>query len=395
MALTASARDVVRLRLVRHGLGPVTGGSPDGPVEVVERLLALQAQDFTAARWAVGVRAPGSSADDVRRAIDDAEIVRSWPMRGTLHFVPAADLGWMLGVTAPRVLAGMRTRRGQLDLDEATLERARGAALSSLAEGRQLSRAGFLAALEAAGISTAGQRGYHLIAHLALTGTICWGRQVGSQQQLVLLDGWVRAPRRLEREEALGEFVLRYFSGHGPATVQDFVWWSQLTVADARVGLDVARDRLTELQVEGIAHYWAAAADTGETGRPPKQRTPVLALPGFDEYLLGYRNRGFAVADADFPRVVPGKNGIFLPLVLVNGRVAGTWRRKSGPSGSPGYEAIAFTGLTERQRTGFDRAVRDYTRFFQPHGAPAAAGQGEPREHVERPGLPEGPLALP
>ncbi|TFD79909.1 winged helix DNA-binding domain-containing protein [Cryobacterium fucosi] len=374
MAPTASSRDVTRLRLARHGLGPVSGtgrGTLTGPLEVVERLLAVQAQDFTAARWAVGVRAPGSSADDVRRAIDDASIVRSWPMRGTLHLVPAADLGWMLGLSAPRVLAGMRTRRGQLGLDDAIGAQATAVALSALTGGRQLSRAGFLAALEAAGISTAGQRGYHLIAHLALTGTVCWGRQVGSQQHLVLLDEWVRAPRRLEREEALGEFVLRYFSGHGPATLQDFAWWSQLTVADARVGLGVALGRLVELQVDGITHYWAAAADTGEAGGPPTQRTPVLPLPGFDEYLLGYRNRGFAVDDADFPRVVPGKNGIFLPLVLVNGRVAGTWRRAGRP-GSPVYAVTAFHELTGRQRAGFDRAVQEYSRFFRPDGASAA-----------------------
>ncbi len=165
----------------------------------------MQAQDFTAARWAIGVRAPGSSVADVRRAINDAQIVRSWPMRGTLHFVPAEELGGMLGLTAPRVLAGMKTRRGQLGPSEAILAWARDAALSSLAGGRQLSWAGFLATLEADGISTTGRSGYHLIARLDLTGPIYWGSEVGSRQLQVLPGDWVRAP-------------LRYLSGHGPAT---------------------------------------------------------------------------------------------------------------------------------------------------------------------------------
>ncbi len=366
MALTASARDVVRLRLVRHGLAPEAAGTPalHGPVEVADRLLALQAQDFTAARWAIGVRAPGSTAADVRRAIDTAHIVRSWPMRGTLHFVPAADLGWMLALTSPRVLAGMKTRRAQLGLDDRALDGARDTALSVLGGGRQLSRAEFATALEAAGVPTDGQRGYHLIVHLALTGVVCWGRQSGNQQLLALLDEWVGSPRRLERDEALGEFAVRYFSGHGPATLQDFTWWSQLTMADARLGLAVAGGRLTELRARDTVHYWAAAADTGQIG-PPKQRSAVLALPGFDEYLLGYRNRSFAVDDADFPRVVPGKNGIFLPLVLGNGRVIGTWRRTGGQV-IPGYEIAPLHGLSDRRRSGFDHAASDYARFFRP-----------------------------
>ncbi|TFB53091.1 winged helix DNA-binding domain-containing protein [Cryobacterium tagatosivorans] len=365
MSTQASRRDVTRIRLVRQGL---SGGELRGVSDVAERLLALQAQDYAAGKWALGVRAPGATLADVDAAINSGAIVRSWPMRGTLHFVPAAALGWMQELTSPRVVAGSRTRHAQLDLDPVVIERARAVAVGALSGGRELSRADFLAALDGSGISTAGQRGYHLIGHLALTGTLCWGPQRGKQQVLVLLDDWVPSPRRLDRDEALGEFVLRYFDGHGPATLRDFVWWSQLTLADARVGLAVARDRLAELEVDGVTHYLPAAADTGDSGtgnapRPPRQRRPVLALPAFDEYLIGYQDRSFAIDDGSFTRVVPGRNGMFLPLILASGRVIGTWRQTKSTR-EVSVEPRPFATLSANQAREFGRAVADYARFL-------------------------------
>lgn len=372
MPTPASRRDVTRLRLVRQGLagGRAGAGLRDAP-GVVERLLALQAQDFASAKWAIGVRSPGTTLADVDAAIDSGLVVRSWPMRGTLHFVPPVDLHWMLQLTSPRLVAGSRTRLAQLEIDDAVIEQARAVALDSLSGGRRLGRAEFLAALETNGISTTGQRGYHLIGQLALSGTLCWGPQQGRQQALVLLDEWVPSPRRLARDEALGEFVLRYFGGHGPATLKDFAWWAQLTVADAKIGLAVAGDRLIELTVDGASHYLPADADTGQLGAAPRQRSPLLALPSFDEYLLGYTDRSFAVDDGGLLRVVPGKNGIFLPLILSSGRVVGTWRQtKSARAVS--VEPRPFDGLSSAQVREFERAAAGYARFLGVSLTPAS-----------------------
>ncbi|WP_104192834.1 DNA glycosylase AlkZ-like family protein [Cryobacterium sp. Y82] len=198
----------------------LTGVALPGAVAVAERMLAVQAQDYPAAQWALGVRSPGTTLHDVQAVISAGEIVRSWPMRGTLHFVPARELGWMQNLTTPRLLAKTRTINERLGLDWAVLERAREAAIAALTGQKQLSRAEFMAMLRATAISTEGQRGHHMIVHLARTGTLCWGRHVGTQQGL-LLDEWVPNPRRFERDEALGEFVYRYFLGHGPATLVD------------------------------------------------------------------------------------------------------------------------------------------------------------------------------
>ena len=367
MPVAASRADVVRLRLHAHGL---TDPAADGPVAVAERMLAVQAQDYAAGQWALGVRSPGTTQTDVQEAVSAGQIVRSWPMRGTLHFVPARELGWMQALTTPRLLAKTRTVNERLGLDTCVLERARETARGALTGQKQLGRAEFMTVLQAAGLSTEGQRGYHIVSHLALTGTLCWGRHVGTQQSLVLLDEWVLNPRRLERDEALGEFVYRYFVGHGPATLADFVWWSQLTVAEAKIGLAVARHNLTEVRVDGVAHFLTTeAADTAVS--PALRRTQVLALPGFDEYLLGYRDRTHVIAAEELTRVVPGLNGIFLPIVVRNGHIVGTWRKTIATSGFTA-EAVLFdepttaTGRARASKTqrAFARAAQDYARFL-------------------------------
>jgi len=361
---TATPRDVRRLRLHSQGLAARPGGdgagTVTGAVAAAERLLAVQAQDYPAAKWALGVRSPGTTAAHVEQALSAGLIVRSWPMRGTLHIVPAQDLHWMLQLSAPRQVAGAKTRRAQLGLTRDILESARVIALDALVGGRELNRADFLSALESHGIQTTGQRGYHIIWHLALTGTLCWGRHVGTQQVLVLLDEWVRNARELDGDEALGEFALRYFTGHGPATLADFAGWSQLTLTDARIGLAVARQDLVEFNVDGVGHFLPAGSDTEA---PPRQRTAALLLPGFDEYFLGYRDRSAVIDGAHEQRIVPGKNGIFRPLIVVDGRIVGTWRKKTSLR-SIRVIPEPFGRLTGRQWAGLQRSTGDYGRFL-------------------------------
>jgi len=358
---SASRSDVTRRRLVSQAL---TGAMVD-PAAVVDRMLAIQAQDLRWAKWAVAVRAPGSTSADIDALIDSGRVVRSWPMRGTLHLVPGPDLAWLLDLSTPRLWAGAASRRRELGLDEATIELSRAVAVEGLCGGRELSRADFLALLRQHGINVDGQRGYHLIWHLAQSGTLCWGRQLDAQQMLVLLADWVPNPRRLARDEALGEYLLRYLTGHGPAPLTDFAWWSQLTMADAKTALGVAGPLLEALEVDGVRHLLPRSADTGPLGRAAAGRGPnaVLALPGFDEYLLGYRERGFAIEPENLARVVPGKNGIFLPILVRGGRIVGTWRRD--------WQARAITvqptpfDLPSPALAGSaDRALHEYARFL-------------------------------
>ena len=367
----ASRSDITRRRVVSQGLTGAVGRSTPGsdpadrPALVVERMLAVQAQDLRWAKWAVAVRAPGSTLADVDRAIDSGRIVRSWPMRGTLHFVPGPDLGWMLGLSTPRLWAGSATRRRDLGLDEATIERAREVAIGALSGGRELSRTEFIRLLTSHDIDCSGQRAYHLIWHLAQSGTLCWGRQLDSQQMLVLLDEWVPEPRRLERDEALGEYLLRYLAGHGPATVDDFAWWSQITKADARTALAVAAPHLATFLVDGVQYLLPEGHDAAPLPRAAAGRGPgaVIALAGFDEYLLGYRDRSFAIEPENLERVIPGKNGIFLPILVRAGRVIGTWRRDWKPRMIT-VEPAPFGHFSAAEAQNTDRALREYADFL-------------------------------
>ena len=226
----------------------------------------------------------------------------------------------MLALLAPRVIAGRASRYRQLGLDEGDFSASERVLERALEGGRRLSRRAVLSSLEAAGISTDGQRGYHLLGRAALDGVICFGPMEDQQQTFALLDEWVPRSGPVARETALGELALRYFASHGPATLQDFAWWSGLTAADARSGVAAADPDLHRETAGGLVSWRGDAVQS----RPPVSPFAVL-LPVYDEYILGYRDRTHAIDRQDLGRVRL-VNGLALPI-LVDGRVRGTWRR--------------------------------------------------------------------
>ncbi|GAB2448423.1 hypothetical protein HD599_001771 [Conyzicola lurida] len=366
---TAKRRELATLRLGVQRIAPSSASSSSASLSpqtasvaaTVRHSLAMQAQDFAGAKWSVGLRTEGSTDAAIEAALATGDIVRSWPMRGTLHFVAPDDLGWMLGLTAARTIRSSAGRHRQLELTEQDCATARDAAVAALTGGRALPRDELLACFEAAGVSTAGQRGIHLINRLSLWGVLVFGPlQPGvdgkaKKQTFVLLDEWVPEPRRLDRDEALGEFALRYFRGHGPATVRDFAWWSSLTLTDARAGLAIARPHLDELVVDGTSYFLPGDAAAAASA--------VFALPGFDEYLLGYQDRSAALAPDHSELVVPGKNGLFLPTIVVDGEIVGTWRRTTTVKGVS-VEPQPFGRLAAKDAAAFDRAVERYAAFL-------------------------------
>jgi hypothetical protein len=317
---------------------------------VVRRLTAVQAQDLPGALTSVALRTADRTRAGVVAALDTGSVVRSWPMRGTLHLTAAEDLPWMLELLGPRVLAGAAARRAARGITDAEVERARELVVSALAGGGRLRRAEVLALLAQGGVPIDGQRGYHLLWHLSQAGTLCLGPMDDDGEQLfVLLDEWVPRPRRLERDEALGELALRFFTGHGPATVADLARWAGLPVRDARTGLAQARDRLERLDAGGAEH-WLDPATPGRLAAARGEADGVLLLPGFDELVLGYADRTCTVPTEFADRIVPGGNGMFRATVVSGGRVVATWRAGRG-RGRP-LELEPFTQLTEEVEAG-------------------------------------------
>lgn len=338
--------EVGLLRIVAQRLA----GEPAATAaDAVRWLTAVQAQDPKGALTSVALRTAARSRAEVEQAFDAGEVVRSWPMRGTLHLVAAQDLPWMLPLLTPRVLAGAAARRAQLDIDDRTIDRTGALTSEALQGGRRLARAELLAAWNAGGLDTSSQRGYHLIAHLAQTGLVCFGPTAGGEQLLVLVDEWIREPRRLERDEALAELALRFLRSHGPAPVADLVRWTGLRAADARTGVDLVRDQLEVLDVDGVEHLMDPHTPE-RLAAARREAAGVLLLPGFDELMLGYGDRSAMLAPEHADRIVPGGNGVFRPTVIARGGVVATWKR-GGRTAAPTLELDAFTPLPARVAT--------------------------------------------
>jgi hypothetical protein len=240
-------------------------------------------------------------------------------MRGTLHLVAAGDVRWMLSLLTPRVIRLSAGRHRQLGLEQPLFARCRRIFEKALRGGGRKTRDDMYALLRDAGIPPEGQRGIHILQQLAQDGILCFGPRQGRQQTFVLLDEWVPEARPRPRDEALGDLALRYFTSHGPATVRDFAWWSGLGMADARNGLESTAGLLESDSVDGQA-YWRPR------DKPPNGRKgpAALLLPPFDEFLVGYKDRGAAL-DASHARHAPS---LLSPAIASRGKIVGTWTRR-------------------------------------------------------------------
>jgi hypothetical protein len=334
---------VHELSLLRMAAQRLVGPRAASPTEAVRWLTAVQAQDLPGALTSVALRTADGTRAAVEAALDAGAVVRSWPMRGTLHLTAAADLRWMLELLGPRVLAGAATRRAALELTDDDVARARELAVTTLHGGRRLGRGELLTAIADGGVSTAGQRGYHLLWFLSQTGTLCLGPTRDGEQLFVLADEWLPPAPPREREEALGELALRFFAGHGPATVTDLVRWSGVLVRDGKAGLAVAAPQLERLQVDGTEH-WMDPATPDRLAAARTEAEGVHLLPGFDELVLGYADRSCTVPAEFADRIVPGNNGMFRATAVHAGTVVGVWRPGRG-TGRP-IELEPFTELT-------------------------------------------------
>jgi hypothetical protein len=356
-----TAKDALALRmrsLLLAGTSSKTLVRADSVAAVVTWFGAMQAQDYVSGLWSLGARLPAMTRTEVEAALERAEAVRTWPMRGTIHLVPAADARWMVEVLGARALAGAARRRAQLGLDEATAERAVDVLGTALAGGGRLTRAECLAALTEAGIPAHGQRGYHLLRFASQRAVTCMAPNWGTEQTFVLLDEWVRCSNRPSRDEALATIATRYVRSHGPVPRSDLAGWTGLTMADTAAAVAAAGDALTTVEVDGLAMLVAS----GAADDPAPLPDTVLALPGFDEYLLGYKNRALMVDPADAQAIIPGGNGFFQATIVRAGRVIGTWTRSSSTAGTV-VSVVPLKPLRSRDRREVEAAFERYARF--------------------------------
>ncbi|MGE0704046.1 MAG: winged helix DNA-binding domain-containing protein [Vicinamibacterales bacterium] len=350
--MTAPAVDLAAWRLHNQTLA---GADARSAADVVSRLGAVQAQDYPGAKWAIGLRASHLTDADVDLAFNNGELLRTHMMRPTWHFVTPADIRWMLGLTSPRVHAVNAFYYRQAGIDDRAAARAR--TIVERALGRQcLTRTELAAKFERAGLPSTGNPLAYIMMRLELDQVVCSGPRRGKQFTYALMDERVPQSEPRSKDDALGAIAMRYFASHGPATARDLAWWSGLTQREVRRGIEIAGAGLSSIEFDGHRCWFA--------GNPVALRATRSAhlLPNYDEYLIAHKDRGF------IPRAVVPAPGQKPPRdlhphhVIVNGRLAGSWRRLDSATGA---DVDLYPGVPARHASLVKSAVARYRAFIE------------------------------
>jgi hypothetical protein len=318
---------------------------------------AVQAQDYPSAKWALALRCSGATDSVVEQAITDGRIVRTHVLRPTWHFVDPSDIRWMLRLTAQRVIARMAPYSRQLELDADTFRRSNAAVTRALRDGRQVTRKELDDVLKRERIRTETPRLAHLLMRAELDGIACSGARRGKQFTYSLLEERIPSAPSMDRDEALLELTRRYFSTRGPATAQDFAWWSGLTVGDAKRGIDIAGAELQREEIDGTS-YWL----TESVVLPGGVRTAHL-LPNYDEYFIGYRDRGAILELVRAGKPKATLSGLTAHVIAVDGQIVGGWKRALKRNGVA-VELNPVIPLNGSQRKAISIAVERYGAFL-------------------------------
>lgn len=313
------AADIARLRLVSQQL---TGSQTlTTPAQLAGWMGAMQAQDYPMLKWAVGVRLPGHTDAAVEAAVARAEVIRTHAMRPTWHLIAATDVWWMLELTAPQIKAASRARHKELDITPELIAFSYDTFIRALEGGRSLSREVLKPLFVKAKVPLDDNRFAHLLMLAELDGILGSGVPERGKHTYALLSERVPHKALLSREESLARLALTYFRSHGPAALPDFIWWSGLPVGDARKALQMVQSQLASAVVDGET-YWMSAAlpDLAPA------ISPVYLLPAYDEYIISYKNRSASITAAHHAQAV-SSNGIFRPMLVVDGVVQGIWSR--------------------------------------------------------------------
>jgi len=343
--------DIAQLRLHNQHISQKIFKKPG---DIVKWLGAVQAQDYAGAKWALGLRLENSNDTAIEKAMHDGAIIRTHVLRPTWHFVSPADARWMIELTAPRINAFSAFMYRQLQLDGAIFKRSNDALAKAL-EGRQLNRAEIKTVLQQAGVATDDLRFVHLLMRAELDRAICSGGRQGKQFTYALFDDRVPMSSPLAHEEALFRLAKTYFISRGPATLQDFTWWSGLAAADARIGLEAAKPDLIKI-VTNSTEYWMGPNERVMSSRSPR----AYLLPAFDEYAVAYKDRTAIVN----PRYLKqAKQVIFAPSIVVNNQVVGTWKRTIKKD-AVDVTLNPFGKLNQGQTKAIDAAADRYRKFI-------------------------------
>jgi len=289
--------------------------------DLVAYMGAIQSQDYAMSKWAIGLRLPGSTDKQIEKALDKGEIIRTHVLRPTWHIIAAADVYWMLALSADKIKSLMKTMNRQLELSEKIFNKSNDIIEKALGEGKHLTREALLSWFEKARIPTHSNRLSHMLLRAELEGIACSGKMVDNKKTYALLSERVPKKRILSKEESVALLAKKYFTSHGPATIEDFSWWSGLSLTNTRLGLEMVKSNFIFEKINGLG-YWF----NNDLQWPVKNRSSVHLLPAYDEFIISYKNRSASLAAEHLKKALT-INGIFYPVIIIDGQVAGLWKR--------------------------------------------------------------------
>ncbi len=289
--------------------------------DIVGWMGAMQAQDFAMIKWAIGVRLPNSTEKIVETAINNGEVIRTHLLRPTWHIVSSDDIYWILDLTAYKIKASLKSRHNGLELTEKVLSKSNSIIEKALSERDYLSREELVTKLKNAKISISENRASHLLFHAELDGIACSGPIKNGKQTYALLEKRVPRTKYFSKEEALANLAKKYFSSRCPATVQDFIWWSGLSVSDAKRAFEMIKDDFISETIGSQTYLLSNSFFS-----PVREKESIYLLPAFDEYIISYKDRSASLPFENHKKAV-SNNGIFRPIIVINGQVTGIWKR--------------------------------------------------------------------
>ncbi len=321
--------------------------------EVVEWMGAVQAQDFLGALWSLGMRLPATAESEVEKAVADKTIVRSWPMRGTLHFTSPKDLRWMLKYLATKVQSKVNSVFRREGLDSKQFAKAMKLWEKALTGGNALTREEMYDVLEKGKLSAKGIRGLLMLGVAAQEGLLCFGARKGKQQTLVLLDEWIpkKEPDR-SKEEALKRLAEIYVRSHGPVLIEDLAWWSGLNKTEATAAIHSIKEQLVSEKCNDKTYWFFPEASPG------KPRPMCGLLPTYDEFGIAYKDRNPIIHKTDLKQV----GGFFTSGIMHNGKITGVWRRELEKE-KVVIEIKPFAKYSAAQKKAVTSTIKAYSKF--------------------------------
>ena len=325
--------------------------------EIVSFMCAIQAQDYSMAKWAIGARLSNVTQKAVESSIDKGEIIRLHVLRPTWHLISADDVYWMLQLSVPKIKSSVKSRHNELGLTESVISKTTDILQKTLSNGLSLTREELANEFHKVKINTEANRLSHILFRAEMDGIVCSGPIKNNKQTYSLLYERVTHKKELSKDESLGELASRYFISRCPATLEDFIWWSNLSVTDARKAIDIVKSDFFSETIDGVK-YWFPNSYPGYHTK----NTSVHLLPAFDEFLISYKDRSSSLSLINNKKTVTD-NGIFHPPVVVNGQVAGVWKRTIEKN-KVIVETILFQENDKKTRNMIEKRARIFGKFL-------------------------------